>query len=175
MSTVDNINQTDDVIISIFVDNHPGVLSRVALLFSQRAYNIESLTVAPTDRDDISRITVVTKDSKNKATVEQIVNQIKKLVEVKEVLLIDHDNEVSCDLALIRFNLDKVELEDVNTVVSNYNSRIMHISKSSIVVAIRGSKSHVDQCLEDAKKIGVCGVCRTGLASVEKHPTISID
>ena len=164
----------DRIIISIFVENNPGVLARVVLLFSQRVYNIESLTVSATDKDDISRITICTKPSKTRATIDQIIKQIKKLIEVKEILLIEGDNALSRDLALIRFSLEKSNLDDINNIINKFDAKIIHLSKESIMLEIAGNPSYIDECLEEAKKYNISEVCRTGIAAIEKSARIFI-
>ncbi len=163
-----------NIIISIFVENNPGVLSRVVSLFGQRSYNIESLTVSITKREDIARITITIKEDDNKATVDQILNQIRKLIEIKYAWKIEPDNALSRDLALIKFDLTNHSLEDIQKIESSYNAKIIYFTENNVVLEIVGEPSDIDKCIKEASDYDITEVCRTGITSIEKKSTFVI-
>ena len=130
-------------IISSLVENKPGVLFRITNLFRARNYNIESITVGTTEQPDLSRMTITTKIDER--TLDQLVKQLRKLIDVVEVKLLDINNTVYRELALIKMKTSdsssKIEITNYATV---FRANILDIGKESMTVEIIGTPDKID-------------------------------
>lgn len=152
------------LVLSILVDNTPGVLNRVAGLFSRRSYNIDSLTVGETNDPHISRMTVVsTGDSE---TLEQIEKQVRKLEDVKEVFKLEDTNSVYRELVLIKVECSHKERVDIVSIVDIYRGKIVDVSPDSMVIEITGTQSKIDGLLAMMTDFNVTEIVRTGIAGI---------
>lgn len=134
-------------ILAILLENEPGSLSRIVGLFSQRAFNIETLTVAPTEDETISRITIVT--SGNNLVIEQIVKQVNKLVDVIKVIDLSDIQHVERELVLIKViaNNDKSRTE-VKRMTDIFRATIIDVGKSIYTIQLVGTDEKVNAFLE---------------------------
>ena len=151
-------------VISVLVENHPGVLTRISGLFSRRGYNINSLTVSCTEQSGISRMTVLcTGDA---ATVEQIMKQLEKQEVVKKVMLLDEASASIGDVALIKMYAKDEKRQPVMDVVNEIGATIINMGEETITVQITGSYQYVDESLKKLYKLDVAEVARTGLVGL---------
>ena len=152
------------LVLSILVDNTPGVLNRVAGLFSRRSYNIDSLTVGETNDPNISRMTVVS--TGDAETLEQIEKQVRKLEDVKEVFKLEDTNSVYRELVLIKVECSHKERVDIVSIVDIYRGKIVDVSPDSMVIEITGTQSKIDGLLAMMTDFNVTEIVRTGIAGI---------
>jgi acetolactate synthase-1/3 small subunit len=155
-------------VLSALVRNHPGVLFRVAGLFSRRGYNIESLTVGETEVADYSRMTIAVRG--DDAVLEQIQKQLEKLVEVISVRLLDPTAAVCRELALIKVVASESNREDVIRLAAVFRASVVDISPESLVVEATGDSSVIDSLVELLKPHGIRELARTGISALERGP-----
>ena len=149
-------------IISVLLENESGALSRVSGLFSARGYNIESLTVAPTNDETLSRMTIVTVGDDRK--IDQIMKQLNKLVDVAALQDITVDQHLEREIVLVKVELDggadqKAELE---RVVEAFNASLSEISARVFIIEMSGSNEKVDELLKALANLSLLEVVRSG-------------
>jgi acetolactate synthase-1/3 small subunit len=152
--------------ISILVENKFGVLTRVAGLFSGRGYNIDSLNVAPTQDANTSRMTVVTRG--DDATLEQIVKQLKKLIDVMEVQDFREGEYVDRELALVKVTVDAKTRAEVMQVTDIFRAKIVDVQPKTLTVEITGDESKVEKFLSLMKTFGILELTRTGKVAMAR-------
>src|SRR3954468_21284062 len=152
--------------ISILVENKFGVLTRIAGLFSGRGYNIDTLNVAPTQDADTSRLTVVTHG--DDATLEQIVKQLKKLIDVIEGQDFREGEFVDRELVLVKVSVDAKSRAEVMQVTDIFRAKIVDVQPKSLTVEITGTDSKVEKFLDLMKTFGVQEITRTGKAALPR-------
>lgn len=133
-------------IISILLENESGALSRVAGLFSARAYNIESLTVAPTDDPTLSRMTVVTTGTDD--IVEQVCKQLNKLIDVVKLVDLTKDAHVERELILIKVEAENEQRDEVKRIMDIFHGHVIDMTDSSYIVEITGDSEKIDAVLK---------------------------
>lgn len=153
-------------IISILLENEAGALSRVAGLFSARAYNIESLTVAPTDDPSLSRMTLVT--SGTDEIVVQINKQLNKLIDVVKLLDLTEDAHIERELMLVKVNASGDEREEVKRLVDIFNARIVDVTDTKYTIEITGNGEKIDAFLESLSGMKIHEVVRSGLLGISR-------
>jgi len=152
-------------IISILIENESGALSRVAGLFSARGYNIESLTVAPTEDESLSRMTLVTLGSDE--VIEQITKQLNKLIDVVKLIDITAFEHIQRELMLVKIrSVDNVARQEVTRLVDIFRSRIIDVSPTTFVVEVTGEKSKLDAFLGSLDEGAIIEVVRSGVTGV---------
>jgi len=158
---VDNSEATEmRHIISILMENEAGALSRVAGLFSARAYNIESLTVAPTDDESLSRMTVVTTGTDE--IVEQVCKQLNKLIDVVKLVDLTRDEHVERELILIKVKAEGEQRDEVKRVVDIFNGHVIDMSDTSYTLEVTGDSKKIDAVLKALEHITMLEVVRSG-------------
>lgn len=153
-------------IISILLENEAGALSRVAGLFSARAYNIESLTVAPTEDPTMSRMTLVTSGSD--ATIEQILKQLNKLVDVIKLSDLNEVRHIERELMLIKANAAGESREEVKRLADIFRGRIIDVTDKTYTIELTGSGNKLDAFLEAIDKKAIVEVVRTGVTGIAR-------
>ncbi len=157
-------------IISILIENEAGALSRVVGLFSQRGYNIESLTVAPTDDKTLSRCTILTDGSSDEA--EQITKQLHKLVCVLRVSALNEEAEggLEREMLLVKINTPNRNIrEEVKTLAEIFNAKIIDVNAEIFTIEYVGSSSDADNMLYTLKKLtDIVEVVRSGVLGIAK-------
>ncbi len=154
--------------ISILLENEAGALSRVAGLFSARGYNIESLTVAPTEDASLSRMTIVT--SGTEEVVEQIIKQLNKLVDVIKVVDLSEAAHTERELMLIKVRATGKDREEMKRMADIFRGRIIDVTDSTYVIELTGASGKLDSFLAaidsglilETVRTGVCGIGRGG-------------
>jgi len=129
-------------IISVLLENEAGALSRVAGLFSARGYNIESLTVAPTDDPTLSRMTLVTTGSEE--IIEQIKKQLNKLVDTVKLLDLTEGRHIEREMMLIKVRAVKEDREELKRLADIFRAKIIDVTESSYVVELTGTSQKLD-------------------------------
>lgn len=157
----------------VYVENKPGVLSRVVSLFRRRAFNIDSLTVGRTEKDDVSRMTIVTEADPDQA--RRIVANIYKLVNVLLVDDITGQPALLRDLSLIKVGATQETRSQVLDLANVFKARVLDIATESITVEMTGGEEKVDRFLELLNPYGLLEVVRTGIVAMRrgaKSPTV---
>ena len=154
-------------ILSILVENHSGVLSKMAGLFTRRGYNIDSLTVSITDDPTISRMTIVV--SGDEQITEQIVKQLNKLIDVIKILELSPQKAVSRELALIKVTLEQSTRSFIIETVNIFKGNIVEMNSKSIIIEITGDEEKVSSFIELMRPYGIKEVVRTGLAVLQRE------
>src|SRR5215213_240117 len=152
--------------ISVLVENKFGVLTRVAGLFSGRGYNIDTLNVAPTHDPSMSRMTIVTRG--DDATLEQIVKQLNKLVEVLKVQDFREGEFVDRELVLVKVAVDSKSRAEVMQITDIFRAKIVDVQPKSLTVEITGDESKVEKFLSLMKTFGISELTRTGRVAMAR-------
>ncbi len=158
----------DRFVLSALVQNHAGVLSRVAGLFSRRGYNIESLTVGETEDPSLSRMTIAVRG--DDAILEQIQKQLEKLVEVAAVRRLDPDSSVLRELALIKVDATQESRSGVIQIADIFRARVVDVCAECLTLEITGDQNKVDSLIALLKPYGIRELARTGLSALERGP-----
>ncbi len=153
-------------IISILLENEAGALSRVAGLFSARNYNIESLTVAPTEDPTMSRMTLVT--SGTDATIEQIQKQLNKLVDVIKLTDLNEVRHIERELVLVKTNAKGESRDEVKRLVDIFRGRIIDVTDTTYTIELTGSGKKIDALLEALDQKEIIEVVRTGVTGIAR-------
>ena len=153
-------------IISILLENESGALSRVAGLFSARAYNIESLTVAPTDDPTLSRMTLVTTGTDD--IIEQISKQLNKLVDVVKIHDLTEDAHIERELMLIKVQATNGARDEVKRLVEIFRARIIDVTDTTYTIEITGNGEKLDAFVEALSDIPIHEVVRSGLLGISR-------
>ena len=153
-------------VISLLIENEAGALSRVTGLFSARAYNIESLTVAPTEDLSMSRITIVSVGSDD--IIEQITKQLNKLIEVIKVVDISEAAHIERELMLVKVRATGKDREEMKRMSEIFRGRIIDVTETTYVIELTGNTAKLDSFIEaldrslilETVRTGVCGIGR---------------
>lgn len=152
--------------ITALVENHPGVLARVAGLFARRGFNIESLAVSITDKPEISRMTIVV--AGDHRVLEQITKQLNKLVEVIKVVDYAETAAVERELALIKVNAETKDRGEIMQIVEIFRGRIIDMSEKTFVVEVTGSTDKLDKITDLLSAYGIRELVRTGIIAMAR-------
>ncbi len=153
--------------LSLLVENEPGVLARISGLFSGRGFNIESLCVAETNEDNISRVTLVTTGDLN--ILEQIKKQLNKLISVIKVLDFANTPFVQRELALIKIKAKPENRAEILRMVDIFRSRIVDVSSDHYTVEMTGNEEKITAFLQLLKPFGIKEIARTGAIALARE------
>jgi acetolactate synthase-1/3 small subunit len=153
--------------ISVLVENKFGVLTRIAGLFSGRGYNIDTLNVAPTHDPNTSRMTIVTRG--DDATLEQIVKQLNKLVDVLKVQDFREGEYVDRELVLVKVGVDSKTRAEVMQITDIFRAKIVDVQPKTLTIEITGDESKVEKFLELMKTFGIVELTRTGKVALPRN------
>jgi len=154
-------------ILSLIVDNQPGVLARIAGLFSARQFNIESLCVAETMDPTVSRITLVTRG--NMAIIEQIKKQLNKLINVIKVRDLTDSPHVQRELLLVRVKASPENRAEILRMADIFRARVVDVGISSYIIEVTGDESKVAAFLNLLRPLGIQEVARTGAIAMARE------
>ena len=154
--------------LSVLVEDKPGVLARVASLFSRRGFNIQSLAVGATEHKDMSRMTIVV--SVEEAPLEQITKQLNKLVNVIKIVEQDEDNSVARELALIKVRADATTRGQVIEAVNLFRAKVVDVSTESLTVEATGTQDKLDALLRVLEPYGIRELVQSGIVSLSRGP-----
>ncbi|MGC3962093.1 MAG: acetolactate synthase small subunit [Rhodocyclaceae bacterium] len=157
-------------VISLLLENEAGALSRVAGLFSARGYNIESLTVAPTEDASLSRMTIVTRGSDD--IIEQINKQLNKLIDVVKVVDISEAAHIERELMLIKVRAVGKDREEIKRMADIYRGRIVDVTDSSYVIELTGAQDKLDSFIQAIDRDLILETVRTGACGVGRGDRI---
>jgi len=158
-------------IISILIENEAGALSRVAGLFSARGYNIESLTVAPTNDPSLSRMTLVT--SGTDEIIEQITKQLNKLVDIVKLQDMTEGVHMEREMMLVKVRVaNHHEREDVKRFSDIFRGRVVDVSEETYTIEVTGSTSKLDAFIQNLNKIQVLELVRSGVIGIARGEKI---
>ena len=153
-------------IFSILVDNKPGVMTRVSSMFTRRGFNIDTLTVGETESPEFSRMTVsMIGDDYSK---DQVVKQLSKLHDVKQVQVMERDETVTRELLLIKVKNDSSTRQDVLAAVDVFRSKIVDYSPDALCIELTGETTKLNAFIELVKPFGIMEICRTGIVALER-------
>ncbi len=154
-------------IISMLMENEAGALSRVAGLFSARGYNIESLTVAPTEDESLSRMTIVTTGSNQ--IVEQITKQLNKLVDVVKLADITEGKHIERELMLIKLNVVSPEVRDeVKRLIDIFRGRIIDVSETTYILELTGTGEKLNAFIDAVDNKIILETVRSGVSGIAR-------
>lgn len=148
-------------IVTLTVNNRPGVLNRITNLFSKRNYNIESITVGHSEIEGVSRITCVV-NVENDSVIEQITKQLNKQIDVLKVTDISTQAMVARELALIKVGSTPTTRSEINSLIEPFRASVVDIGKDSLVIQITGESDKIEAFIELIKPYGIKELARTG-------------
>jgi len=151
-------------IISLLMENEAGALSRVAGLFSARGYNIESLSVAPTEDPTLSRMTIVTRGSD--AVIEQINKQLNKLVDVAALIDLSEGEHLERELMLVKVRADDKVCDEIKRVTNAFNGRVIDESNSTCTIELTDTCARLDEFLQAIRRDLILETVRTGASGI---------
>lgn len=152
--------------ISVIVENKPGVLQRVAGLFSRRGFNIDSLAVGTTEKPDISRMTIVV-DS-DRQTLEQVTKQLHKQIDILRVFDLPSEESVERELALIKVHASEKTRGEISQIVDIFKAKIVDVSDDSLILELSAEKEQVDNIQKLLEKFGIQELVRTGKIALQR-------
>jgi acetolactate synthase-1/3 small subunit len=153
-------------IISILLENEAGALSRVANLFSARGYNIDSLTVAPTEDETLSRMTLVTRGSDN--VIEQITKQLHKLVDVVKLSDLTEGRHIEREMMLIKVRAVGGARDEAKRLADIFRGRIIDVTETTYAIELTGPGDKLDAFIEAIRSLGIIEVARTGVSGIAR-------
>lgn len=159
-------------IIAMLVENNANVLTRIAMFFGKRGYNIDTITASETNDPMITRITVTTHGDDR--IIEQIILQTRKMVEVKAVQLEDESEAILRELLLVKVGADESQRPAVRDICEIYKANIVDFSPASIVCELTGKPSKIDGFLEIISKYQILELCRTGVTAIDRGSKIMV-
>ncbi|MET0757364.1 MAG: acetolactate synthase small subunit [Mycobacterium sp.] len=154
--------------LSVLVEDKPGVLARVASLFSRRGFNIQSLAVGATEQKDMSRMTIVV--SVEDSPLEQITKQLNKLVNVIKIVEQDEDNAVARELALIKVRADATTRSQVIEAVNLFRAKVVDVSTESLTIEATGTPAKLEAFLRVLEPYGIRELVQSGVVSLSRGP-----
>ena len=157
-------------VIAVYVENKYGVLTRVAGLFMRKGFNIDSLTVGETEDPEYSRMTI-TLNGDNYAR-EQLINQLKKLHNVKEVKLLESAQNVERELLLVKVPNQPATRSEIMAAADVYRGKIIDYSTDAMIIEVTGEPLKIQAFIDVLKPIGIIEMCRTGIVSLERGATV---
>ncbi|MBQ4382230.1 MAG: acetolactate synthase small subunit [Oscillospiraceae bacterium] len=159
-------NKDNSFVIAVYVENKYGVLSRVTSMFTRRGFNIDSLTVGVTESPEYSRITItMSGDGYAKA---QMLNQLRKLFNVKKVEILEKTDAVQRELILVKIKNDPDNHQRLLSAIDIFKAKILDYSVEALCIEVTGSPSKVDAFVEMVRPLGIIELCRTGIVALQK-------
>ena len=154
--------------LSVLVEDKPGVLARIAALFSRRGFNIESLAVGATEHKNMSRMTIVV--TAEETPLEQITKQLNKLINVIKILEQEDENMVARELALIKVRADAGNRSQVIEAVNLFRAKIIDVSTDSLTVEATGTKEKLDALMRVLEPFGIREMVQSGVVALSRGP-----
>jgi acetolactate synthase-1/3 small subunit len=150
--------------ISVLVNNQPGVLQRVSGLFGRRGFNIESITIAESEEQGLSRMVIVT--SGDDKTLEQVSKQLYKIIDVIKVIDLSSNPMVARELALIKISSEPAMRHEIIGIVETFRAGVVDIGPNSLIVQVVGDSDKIDAMTELLKPYGIREISRTGVTAM---------
>ena len=152
-------------VIAVYVDNKAGVLTRVTAMFTRRGFNIDALTVGETEHPEYSRITIAMKG--DVYVKEQLINQLKKLLVVKKVEVLEEE-PIKRELMLIKVYNKSEYRSDIMTAVDVFRASVIDYSNDGMCIEVTGSPSKIDAFVKLMQPFGILEMCRTGIVALDR-------
>ena len=152
-------------VIAVYVENKFGVLTRVTSMFTRRGFNIDALTVGETERPEYSRITISL--SGDGYAREQLINQLRKLINVKKVEVLEPDC-IKRELMLIKIQNRREDRTDIHFACDAYRAKVVDYTNDGMCIEVTGDPSKIDAFIEIMKPYGIIEMCRTGIVALER-------
>lgn len=154
-------------IVAAIVEHKPGVLYSVSNMFRRRGFNIDSITVGPSEQADLARMTITVKGEDR--TIEQVIKQLNKLIEVVKVSQLDPLNIVTREMALIKVHVSKTEARsDIINYADVFRGRVIDVSPETLIIEITGTSDKIDAFIELMKTFGVKEIARSGITALSR-------
>ena len=153
-------------VLSLLVENNPGVTSHISGLFSRRGYNIDSFSSGVTADPRYTWITIVA--SGDEQILEQIEKQLAKLIDVKEIVELPHDESVCRELVLIKVLCTREERQQITTMADIYRANIVDVAKNSLIISLTGSQSKIDSFIALLDGFKITELARTGITGLAR-------
>ncbi|GLW56582.1 acetolactate synthase small subunit [Kitasatospora phosalacinea] len=150
--------------LSVLVENKPGVLARIASLFSRRGFNIDSLAVGPTEHPDISRMTIVV--NVEELPLEQVTKQLNKLVNVIKIVELDQAQAVQRELVLVKVRADAESRSQVTEIVQLFRAKTVDVSPDAVTIEATGSSDKLEAMLRMLEPYGIKELVQSGLVAI---------
>jgi acetolactate synthase-1/3 small subunit len=150
--------------LSVLVENKPGVLARVASLFSRRGFNIDSLAVGPTEHPEVSRMTIVV--NVEELPLEQVTKQLNKLVNVIKIVELDPEASVYREHLLIKVRVDNTTRSQILEAVNLFRARVVDVSPDALVIEVTGDSGKVQALLRVLEPYGIREIAQSGLLAI---------
>jgi acetolactate synthase I/III small subunit len=154
--------------LSVLVENKPGVLARIASLFSRRGFNIDSLAVGPTEDDDVSRMTIVV--NVEDLPLEQVTKQLNKLVNVIKIVELDPSTSVQRELLLVKVSADRASRSHVLETVQLFRAKVVDVAPDAVTVEATGNAEKLDALLRVLEPFGIRELVQSGMVAVARGP-----
>ncbi|MGN0940343.1 MAG: acetolactate synthase small subunit [Selenomonadaceae bacterium] len=156
-------------LLAVLVDNRPGVLTHVSGLISRRAFNIESITAGYTEEPEVTRINVVVSvDSDDE--LEQVKNQLSKLIDVIKVVNVTATENITRELVLIKVHATAETRADIINIVNIFRAKIVDVSPSNVVIELTGGEKKIDAIIEAISDYEIIEIARTGAIALSRGP-----
>jgi acetolactate synthase-1/3 small subunit len=152
--------------LSVLVENKPGVLARIAGLFSRRGFNIDSLAVGPTEHPDISRMTIVV--SVEGSPLEQVTKQLNKLVEVIKIVELDPAQSVQRELLMVKVKADAETRGQVLEIVQLFRAKVIDVATDALTIQLVGNEGKVGDFLRMLEPFGVRELVQSGMVAISR-------
>jgi acetolactate synthase-1/3 small subunit len=153
--------------LTVLAENRPGVLTHISGLISRRAFNIESIAAGSTEETDTTRITIDV-DVEDEFELEQVVNQLSKLIHVIKIVNLTHVDSIQRELALIKVRGNKENRSDLVDIVEIFRANIVDVNRETLVVELSGEESKIDALCEVLADFGIIEIVRTGRIAVSR-------
>ena len=154
--------------LSVLVEDKPGVLARVAALFSRRGFNIQSLAVGATETKDMSRMTIVV--SAEETPLEQITKQLNKLINVIKIVEQDDENSVARELALIKVRADATTRGQIIEAVNLFRAKVVDVSPECLTIEATGTAGKLEALMRVLEPYGIRELVQSGVVSLSRGP-----
>ena len=156
----------DQIVLSLLVDNTSGVLTRIAGLFARRAYNIDSITAGVTANPKITRITIVSRG--DDLVLRQIIAQLQKQVDVRNIKVLDPASSVVRELLLIKVLVDSSKRRDIIQIADVFRAKIVDVEKDCLIIELTGTQPKLEAFIEMLDGVKIAEIARTGLAGLSR-------
>ena len=150
--------------LSVLVENKPGVLARVASLFSRRGFNIDSLAVGPTEHEDISRMTIVVNVAD--LPLEQVTKQLNKLVNVLKIVELESDSAIQRELVLVKVRADNETRSQIVEIVQLFRAKTVDVSPEAVTIEATGGADKLDAMLKMLEQFGIKELVQSGTIAI---------
>ena len=153
-------------VLSILVENKPGVLSRIAGLFARRGFNIDTLTVGPTDDDDVSRVTLTVDGAVH--PIDQVTKQLHKLINVLKIRDLEPSDTVARELALFKIAADGSQRGELMQIAEIFRGKVVDVTKRSVIVEVTGTTEKIEAFESMVRPFGLIEMMRTGEIAISR-------